>query len=88
MVAVVPVIEGGDVIGALGISVLLSDLTELVSGELLLGLDVILYAIDADGAFALHTDGALITEIATGVPDETAPLSATSLLLGWTFWIG
>jgi len=88
MVAVVPVADDGEVIGALGISVFLTELSDLTASDLMLGPDAVFYAVDGDGTVALHTDEALITEPASALPEDPGLATATSTLLGWVFSAG
>lgn len=89
MVAVVPVMSGGDVIGALGVSVYLDQLSQLIAGDMELPDDMVLYAVNGDGLIALHTDANLIMEDSSalgGGPEQA--VSKVSSLLGWTFTLG
>jgi hypothetical protein len=89
MVAVVPVMSGGDVIGALGVSVYLDQLSQLIAGDMELPDDMVLYAVSGDGLIALHTDANLIMEDSSalgGGPEQA--VSKVSSLLGWTFTLG
>jgi len=63
MVAAVPVKSGGKVIGALGVSIHLDKLSELLVRELQLPSNMVLYAIDGkQGTTALHSVTRLIFE--------------------------
>ena len=89
MVAVVPVMSGGDVIGALGVSVYLDQLSQLIADDMELPDDMVLYAVNGDGLIALHTDANLIMEDSSalgGGPEQA--VSKVSSLLGWTFTLG
>lgn len=85
MVAVVPVRDNGDVVGALGVSVYLDELSQLVAGGLDLPEDAVLYAVNGDGAIALHTDTGLIMENTSALGECAGAVSSESSLLGWTF---
>ena len=89
MVAVVPVMRGGDVIGALGVSVYLDELSQLIADDMELPDDMVLYAVNGDGLIALHTDANLIMEDSSalgGGPEQA--VSKVSSLLEWTFTLG
>lgn len=88
MMATVPVKDGGEVVGALGVSIFLEQLSALTAADLQLSDDMVLYAVNEGGVIALHTDTALIMENSStlDVPDEA--VSQTSTLLGWTFTLG
>lgn len=80
MVAVVPVLDDGSVIGALGISLFLAELSDLIAADV--GAEV-LYAIDGEGAFTLHTVEALIAEAAS--PEDLEQTEASTRSLGRSF---
>jgi len=88
MVITVPVDDEGEVVGALGVSVFLEELSALVAADLGLSGEIVLYAVNDEGTVALHTDTALIMEdsLAIEVPDMV--FSQVSSLLGWTFTLG
>ena len=79
MIAVVPVLDGGDVVGALGISLFLAELSQAVSADL--G-GVEFAAITADGVYGMHLDEERIAEPAADAEGTTSPL------LGWVFVAG
>ena len=88
MVATVPVEDGGEVVGALGVSVFLEELSALIAADLELPDDVVLYAVNDEGIVALHINPDLIMENSSvlGVPEQA--VSEASTLLGWTFTLG
>jgi hypothetical protein len=88
MMATVPVEDNGAIVGALGVSIFLEELSALTAADLELPNDMVLYAVNEDGVIALHIDPDLIMEnsSALDVPDEV--VSQTSTLLGWTFTLG
>ncbi|MEA1958807.1 MAG: hypothetical protein U9N44_03925 [Chloroflexota bacterium] len=88
MVIVVPVKDGGDVVGVLGVSVYLDDLSQLTANDMELSSDIVLYAVNGEDVIALHTDTSLILEDASEDGDLSQSVSATSSLLGWTFTLG
>ncbi|MCK4574427.1 MAG: hypothetical protein KAU36_08645, partial [candidate division Zixibacteria bacterium] len=85
MIVVVPVKDGGDVVGVLGVSVYLDDLSQLTAADLELSSGMVLYAVNGEDVIALHTDTSLILEDASEAGDLSQSVSATSSLLGWTF---
>jgi hypothetical protein len=87
-VAVVPVKDGNEVIGALGISIYLDELSQSIVTDLGLSDDMVFYAVNADGVIALHSDAAMIMEDASGQAALSDTKSAPSSLLGWTFYLG
>ena len=62
LVVAVPVIKSGKVIGVVGISVFLKDLSDIIAEELNLTDDFIFYAVTPGKQVALHTDTKLILE--------------------------
>jgi methyl-accepting chemotaxis protein len=86
-VAVVPVKDGNDVIGALGVSIYLDELSQSIVTDLGLSDDMVFYAVNADGMIALHSDADMIMGNVSQ-PDLSNSKSATSSLLGWTFYLG
>jgi len=86
-VAVVPVKDGNDVIGALGASIYLDELSQSIVTDLGLSDDMVFYAVNADGMIALHSDADMIMGNVSQ-PDLSNSKSATSSLLGWTFYLG
>lgn len=89
MVMTVPIEHGGEVIGALGATVYLDDLSDLIFAEMALPEGLSLFAHTASGEITIHADSALLLESpsSTGV-DLAASVSATSPLLGWVFVLG
>lgn len=89
MIAVVPVMSGGDIIGALGVSVYLDQLSQLIVDDMELPDDMVLFAVNSDGLIALHSDANLIMEdssVLGGGPEQA--VSKVSSLLEWTFTLG
>ena len=88
VVATVPVKDGNEVIGALGVSIYLNELSQSIATDLGLSDNMAFYAVNADGVIALHTD----VDMIMGNSSEQSALanskSATSSLLGWTFYFG
>jgi len=89
MIMTVPIERNGAVIGALGVTVYLDDLSRQLVDTLALPEGVVFYAETADGLIALHSDPAVLLEdvSAAGV-DGILTVRATSSLLGWTFVVG
>ena len=87
-VATVPVKDGNDVIiGALGVSIYLDELSQSIVTDLGLSDDMVFYAVNADDVIALHSDSEMIMGNVSQ-PDLCDSESATSSLLGWTFYLG
>ncbi len=85
--AVVPVKDGNDVIGALGASIYLDELSQSIVTDLGLSDDMVFYAVNADGMIALHSDADMIMGNVSQPALENSK-SSTSSLLGWTFYLG
>lgn len=88
MVITVPVEKSGKVIGALGISVFLDQLSGIVAGALDLPSGAVLYAVNGANQIALHSNTDLILEDASKITAPAQSVSKTSSLLGWTFTLG
>jgi hypothetical protein len=88
MVVAVPVFDGGQVIGVLGVSVFLDTLSEAIAEDLALPSDLAFVALTADDEIALHSDPDLLLlgadEAAVRSDDATPRMSE---LLDWTFWV-
>jgi presenilin-like A22 family membrane protease len=86
LVVASPVIREGEVIGGLGASLFLDDLSNTISEELALPDDMVFYATTPAGEVVLHSDTQLIFEtspnLAKNVVFETSPLT------GWRFALG
>jgi Cache domain len=83
LIAAVPVKRGGDVVGAVGSSIFLDELSITLASEIDLPNDMIFWAVNQDGEIALHSDTGMILEQADGLPESVA--SETSPLTGWAF---
>lgn len=80
MVAAVPVKSGGKVVGALGVSIHLDKLSELLARELQLPSNMVLYAIDGkQGTTALHSVTRLIFEEPAKLKSETLRRAAKEM---------
>ena len=89
MVLAVPVESGGQVIGALGVSVFLVELSESIVADLGSPADIVFYALSDDGKIALHSNTDLVMEDASAlgtVPEHV--VSKESSLVRWTFSLG
>jgi hypothetical protein len=86
MVTAVPVKKNGSVIGALGASLFLKDLSEAVTREINLPDSMIFYAVTPANEIALHSDTGQIMESNPAEPDKAA--FKTSSLTGWRFTLG
>jgi hypothetical protein len=89
MVIAVPVKENGNVIGALGVSVYLDNLSRSITDDLDLPSDVFFAAVNASGTIALHSNTSLIMGNSSALGDLSEKVVSTqSPLLGWTFYLG
>ena len=89
MVTAVPVTSGGQVVGALGVSLFLDSFSLVISEDLALPDGVVFYAATPDGQIALHSEPELLqadVSEAGVIADETA--TTVSELLGWIFGVG
>ena len=86
-VATVPVKDGNNIIGALGVSIYLDELSQSIVTDLGLSDDMVFYAVNADDVIALHSDSEMIMGNVSQ-PDLSDSESATSSLIGWTFYLG
>ena len=87
MIAAVPVKDEGKVIGALGASVFLDELSEIIVKELQLPDGMVFYAVDEQGQIALHSNTKLILDESANLCCEKAA-SKISPLTGWHFTLG
>jgi hypothetical protein len=86
LVVAVPVIREGKVIGALGTSVFLEDLSGMLSEELKLADDMVFYAVTAENEIALHSDKKMILE---NKPQSLKnSVSLTAPFTGWRITLG
>ena len=81
VIATVPVEKDGNVIGALGVSVYLDDLSNVVAGELQLADNMVFYAVNQDGYIALHTDPQWLMQKAADVGSKTFSDAVAQMLL-------
>jgi hypothetical protein len=86
LIAASPVLRDGKVIGGLGASIFLDDLSKTLARELALPDDMVFYATTEAGDVVLHSDTQLILE--TGLNLEKDVEFETSLLTGWRFALG
>lgn len=86
LVVAVPVIKEGEVVGALGISVFLEDLSDIISEQLKLSDDIVFYAVTAEKQVALHTDTEMILEDKPESPENSVSLTAP--FTGWRITLG
>jgi hypothetical protein len=86
LVTAVPVLRDEKVIGALGVSVFLEDLSNTISEQLSLSDNMIFYAVNATNQIALHSD----TEMILGEKPEPMENSVSHLALftGWQITLG
>jgi hypothetical protein len=88
MVIAVPVNDGSDVVGALGVSIYLDDLSQLIIDDLQLSSEMVFYAVNEDDVIALHSDTEMIMQNASEIDELPCYISYTSSLLDWSFTIG
>ena len=86
LVVAVPVIREGGVIGALGISIFLEDLSDIISEQLRLSDDIVFYAVTAENRVALHTDTEMILEDKPESLEDSVSLTAP--FTGWRITLG
>jgi methyl-accepting chemotaxis protein len=86
LVVAVPVIREGKVIGILGSSVFLEDLSGILSEELKLADNMVFYAVNAENEIALHSEKEMI------LGEKLEPLknsaSVTAPFTGWRITLG
>ncbi len=86
LIVAVPVKSEGKVIGGLGASIFLDDLSEILAEELQLSDDMVFYAVTEKDEVALHSDTALILEENPDLPKNI--VFTTSPLTQWRFALG
>ena len=86
LVIAVPVIMEGEVTGAVGISVFLKDLSEIITKELELPGDMVFYAVDSKNRVALHNNTDMIFEEEPEPPEKS--VSGTAPFTGWRITLG
>ena len=83
LIAAVPVIREGEVVGAIGCSIFLEELSMTLASEIKLPNDMIFWATNQDGNIVLDSDTNMIMKEAAGFPKSVA--SEPSPLTGWEF---
>jgi hypothetical protein len=86
LVTASPVIREGEVIGGLGASIFLDDLSDTLGEELALPDDMVFYATTEAGEVVLHSDTQLIFETSPNLAKNV--VFKTSSLTGWLFALG
>ncbi len=86
LVVAVPIIKEGEVVGVLGISVFLEDLSDIISEQLKLSDDIVFYAVTAENQVALHTDTEMILEDKPESLENSVSLTAP--FTGWRITLG
>ena len=94
LAAAVPVMKDGVVIGGIGASIFLKDLSDTLSEESALSDDMVFYAINEEAKYAvneagevvLHSDTELIFTENPALPKDA--VTKTSPLTGWHFTLG
>lgn len=83
LIAAVPVEREGAVIGAVGCSIFLEDLSTKLAEEIALPDNIVFWATTQNGEVALHSDPGMILDEDTELPEADA--SKTSPLTNWQF---
>lgn len=86
LIAASPVMRDGVVIGGIGASIFLDDVSKTLVKELDLPDNMVFYATTATGEVVLHSDSALIILANPDLPENV--VFATSPLTGWRFALG
>lgn len=86
LIAASPVVKDGNVIGGLGASIFLDDLSKTLVKELELPDNMVFYATTDTGEVVLNSDTALIILENPDLPENV--VFATSPLTGWRFALG
>jgi hypothetical protein len=86
LIAAVPVVRESEVIGALGASIFLDDLSMMLAAALDLPEDMMFCATNEEGEVALHSDTELILGQNPDLPQKV--VFKTSPLTGWRFALG
>jgi hypothetical protein len=86
LIAASPIIREGAVIGGLGTSIFLDDLSNAIGEELALPDNMVFYATTQAGEVTLHSDTQLIFETSPSLAKNV--LYETSPLTGWRFALG
>ena len=81
VIATVPVKNNGQVIGALGASVYLDDLSKILVSELELPDNMVLYAVNEQGNITLHSDSQWIMQKAADLGSKTFADAIEEMLL-------
>jgi len=82
-VLMVPVMEGDKVVGAVGASVFLADLSRLLVKEIALPDDMVFYAINELGEAALHSDPKWLLEEPAKLRSQTLATAVREILDNW-----
>lgn len=86
LIAASPVKTGEEVVGGVGASIFLEDLSQTLADEIDLPSDMTFHAVTADGEVVLHSDADMIM---AGDPSlSTNVVTKTSTLTGWTVALG
>jgi len=80
VIATVPVKNGGQVIGALGVSIYLDDLSTSVVDEMQLPDNMVFYAIDGEGNIALDSDTQMIMQKASDLGSSSFSQAVNEML--------
>ena len=83
LIAAVPVTKEGEVVGAVGCSIFLKELSMTLVSEIDLPNDMVFWATNVDGEIALHSDTNMILKQDAEPPESVA--SETSPLTFWQF---
>lgn len=86
LIAASPVIREGEVIGGIGASIFLDDLSNTIGEELALPDNMVFYATTGAGEVVLHSDTPLIFQTSPDLAQNV--VFGTSPLTGWRFALG
>ena len=86
LIVAVPVRSDGEVIGGVGATIFLENLSELLAEELGLSPGMTFYAVTSEGEVALHLETGLI--MGENPPLPTNVVTKTSPLTGWRVALG
>jgi hypothetical protein len=86
LIVAVPVTTEGEVIGILGTSVFLEDLSGIISEQMRLSDDMVFYAVTAENQVALHSDKEMILGNEPESPENSVSLTAP--FTGWRITLG
>lgn len=80
IIVATPVVQGGRIVGAVGVAVSAVKLSKLVDQQLNLPVNMVFYALDARGQTALHRDPALIFQFPAEIGDPSLAAAVREML--------